>query len=313
MPFPRDQQPMTSPIGKKLRGAGYKSFWDYLQRRGFIDFERFVHDIDFESLAPFGFLSFVVSCAVLDKQWNKAFRVLASYELNRARRAYAEKTPSKDWIVISPVASLRGYFRDDVPWAEKVSSEIRDYLLANRELFNGQFAWDDDWLVRMVPADGTFAPAPVARPIMPAPRKTADTSATGLSGYLALDDKTFRFDSARWSFDHGHLYLDAESRRCMLSLVGIPFKDVSKPEDLVGKVSAPGWDEISPGDDIFAEGGLSIRGECYDVTEIRVEVRTLNEDSRIMKVAIQMKVEGRDSGQSGDVECQLACEPASNC
>jgi len=154
MRFFRHQQPMTSPLGKKLRAAGYDSLWDYLDRRGFKDLETFLGDVDFQSLAPVGFQDFVLACAELDKQWNKGFRVMASYELNRARRDHREKSPSPDWIVISPVSSLAVHFKDKLPWANKLSFEMRDYLLAHRELFDHSFSWDDEWLVKMKPADG---------------------------------------------------------------------------------------------------------------------------------------------------------------
>lgn len=154
MRFIRHQQPMTSPLGKKLRAAGYDSLRDYLDRRGFTDLETFLRDVDFESLAPVGFQDFVLACAELDKQWNKSFRVMASYELNSDRRRFREKSPSPDWIVISPVSRLATHFKDEVPWADKLSFEIRDYLLAHRELFDSAFSWDDDWLLKMVPPDG---------------------------------------------------------------------------------------------------------------------------------------------------------------
>jgi hypothetical protein len=154
MRFFRHQQPMTSPLGKKLRAAGYDSLWRYLDRRGFTDLETFLHDVDFASLAPVGFEDFVLACAELDNQWNKGFRVMASYNLNRARRDYREKSPSPDWIVISPVSSLAVLFKDELPWADKLASEMREHLLAHREAFDRPFSWDDDWLVNMVPPDG---------------------------------------------------------------------------------------------------------------------------------------------------------------
>lgn len=154
MRYIRHQQPMTSPLGKKLSAAGYRSLWEYLERRGFTDLETFLRDVDFESLTPVGFQDFVLACADLDKQWNKGFRVMASYRLNRARQAYSEKSPSPDWIAIHPLSSLATDFADELPGVEKLSFEMRDYLLAHRELFDRQFSWDDEWLLKMVPADG---------------------------------------------------------------------------------------------------------------------------------------------------------------
>jgi len=52
------------------------------------------------------------------------------------------------------VSKLAADFTDERPWAKKLSFEMRDYLLAHRELFDRQFSWDDDWLLKMVPADG---------------------------------------------------------------------------------------------------------------------------------------------------------------
>jgi len=60
MRFIRHQQPMTSPLGKKLRAAGYQTLWEYLERRGFTDLETFLRDVDFETLAPVGFQDFVL-------------------------------------------------------------------------------------------------------------------------------------------------------------------------------------------------------------------------------------------------------------
>jgi hypothetical protein len=153
MRFFRHDQPMTSPLGKKLRAAGYQSLWDYAARRGFTDLETFLRDVDFESLAPVGFEDFVVGCAELDRQWNKGYRIMAAYELNSARERFRENAPSPDWIVISPVSSIAVHFKDEVPWADKLMFIMRDFLLAHRELFGQAFSWDDDWLVKMVPAD----------------------------------------------------------------------------------------------------------------------------------------------------------------
>ncbi len=149
----RHDKPMTSPLGKKLLAAGYLSLWDYVERRGFTDLETFLRDVDFESLAPIGFQDFILACAESDKQRNKVYRIMAAYELNRARVRYQQNSPSRDWIVISPVSSLAAHFKDEIPWAEKLMFVMRDYLLAHRELFKRPFSWDDDWLVEMVPPD----------------------------------------------------------------------------------------------------------------------------------------------------------------
>lgn len=154
MRFFHHDQPLTSPLGKKLLAAGYQSIWDYADRRGFTDLETFLCDVDFESLAPVGFEDFVIACADLDRQWDKGYRIFAAYELNRAREQYYENSPSPDWIVIAPVSKLGARFRDEVAWADKLSFTMGDYLLAHRELFDQVFAWDDDWLVKMVPIDG---------------------------------------------------------------------------------------------------------------------------------------------------------------
>lgn len=149
----RHDEPMTSPLGKKLRAAGYESLWDYADRRGFTDLATFLRDVDFETLAPIGFRDFVVACAELDRQWSKGYRIMAALELNRTRQKYHEKSPSPDWIVISPVSALGVAFQDEVTWAERLMFEIRDYLMSHRELFDKPFSWDDAWLVELVPAD----------------------------------------------------------------------------------------------------------------------------------------------------------------
>jgi hypothetical protein len=153
MRFFRHKQPLTSPLGKKLRASGFNSLWDYVDRRGFTDLETFLRDVDFKSLAPIGFADFVLACAELDKQWNKAFRIMAAYELNCARLNYSEKSPSPDWIVISPVSALATAFADELPWAHQLTLEMSDYLLAHRDLFDRPFSWNDDRLIKMLPAD----------------------------------------------------------------------------------------------------------------------------------------------------------------
>jgi hypothetical protein len=132
---------------------------------------------------------------------------------------------------------------------------------------------------------------------------------TGSPGYLALDDKTYRFDSATWSLQRGHLYLDAESRRCALSLVGVPFKDVSKPEELVGKRGLRSGTRFHRVTTSSPKAAWRFEVNGTNVTEIRVEVRAFNAETGVLKIAIQMKVEGEDSGYTGDVDCYLACEP----
>lgn len=149
----RHDEPMTSPLGKKVRAAGFESLWDYADRRGFTDLGTFLRDVDFESLAPAGFRDFVVACAEVDRQWNKGYRIMAACELNRARQEYHETSPSPNWIVLSPVSKLGVDFQDEVPWAESLTLEMYDYLMKHRELFDKPFSWNDAWLVELVPAD----------------------------------------------------------------------------------------------------------------------------------------------------------------
>ena len=130
----------------------------------------------------------------------------------------------------------------------------------------------------------------------------------GSPGYLSFDEKMYRFDDATWDLDGGELFLDASCSKCEISLVGIPFQGAKNPEDLPGKIWAPSEEDFSPGDDIFAEGGLTIRGERYEVMSIRVECRSYNRESGILKVAIRMTVENEDYGDSGEAEVFLACE-----
>ncbi|MEM6474419.1 MAG: hypothetical protein AAF802_33105, partial [Planctomycetota bacterium] len=146
----KHEQPMESPLGLKLREAGFDSLWSFLTAHGFTNLDSFRSTIGFDSLIPVGFHDFLLASADIDDNWPVAFRVAAADLLNNARERYRETSPSPDWIVIQPVSKLASQFGDEIEWASPLTFVMRDYLLENRNLFDSAFAYNDEWLVDIV-------------------------------------------------------------------------------------------------------------------------------------------------------------------
>ena len=66
---PLQRRSMDAPLGKKLRAAGYDSLWSYFDRQGFDELDRFRSDLDYSTLTPAGFFSYVIEVANEDGNW----------------------------------------------------------------------------------------------------------------------------------------------------------------------------------------------------------------------------------------------------
>src|SRR5262245_19895951 len=72
----------------------------------------------------------------------------------------------------------------------------------------------------------------------------------------------FRFRAATCSLDPGgYLHVEATGDRCGLRLVGVPFPGAESVAELPGRTWEPNEDELALHADVFAEGGLEVRGK----------------------------------------------------
>ena len=83
-------------------------------------------------------------------------------------------------------------------------------------------------------------------------------------GGFEYGGRGFRFHTATCQLKPGgYLYVDAVGRGCGLSLVGVPFPDAASFGELPGRVWEPDEDGLARYADVFAEGGLEVRGSAY--------------------------------------------------
>jgi hypothetical protein len=150
MPLFRHDRPMESPLGKKLRAAGYRSLWEYVGKHGFQTLDRLQEDVGFPTLTIRGFIDFVVASGRVDNRWAEAFRIVAVQRLNYARARYSDEDLGQDWKIIEPVSSLVVEFESDMPRVHELTHRMADFLRNHRELFDSEFSYDADWLVEIV-------------------------------------------------------------------------------------------------------------------------------------------------------------------
>jgi hypothetical protein len=125
-------------------------------------------------------------------------------------------------------------------------------------------------------------------------------------GYLEYRDRTYRLDTAECSWRDGWLHVRASGKRCRFGLVGARFAGVTSLAEL------PGWrwepDDLSPSDDVFAEGGgIELRGRPFVVQAIRLSCTRYAADAGNVSLDLWCEVEEEETGESGEVEGALRC------
>lgn len=147
---PVHRSSMQAPLGRKLKKAGYSSLWDYLHKHGFTDVERVGHDLDFNTLAPAGFMSFVVEVAAEDGNWGDAFRALLTYRLNQAGAELA-KSKSKDLsFILFPILYVPRDFPPDIKWVTPACEAIATRLKNNPDALKKTWSWDDPLILEVM-------------------------------------------------------------------------------------------------------------------------------------------------------------------
>ena len=136
---------MDAPIGKKLAQAGYSSLWDYFDASGFSDLETLKRDLDFPTLAPMGFTSYVKEVALEDGNWHNAFRALVTYGLNLAPPSFP---PS--FTALSSIHRISSEFPNDLAWVKSACNEIIHIAEATDGFLAQFFNCDDAWLLELI-------------------------------------------------------------------------------------------------------------------------------------------------------------------
>jgi hypothetical protein len=126
------------------------------------------------------------------------------------------------------------------------------------------------------------------------------------AGYLEYRDRTYRLDSAECAWSGGSLYVRASGKRCWFGLVGAPFPGAASLTELPGRRWEP--DDLSPSDDIFAEGGgVELRGRQFAALAIRLVCTCYAAEADTVSLELWCEVEDEETGESGEVEGWLRC------
>ena len=140
-----NRRSMEAPIGKKLAQAGYLSLWNYFEACGFSDLEGLKRDLDFPTLTPVGFTSYVKEVATEDGNWHNAFRALVSYALN-----YASPLFPPSFTSLSAIHRISSEFPKDLAWVKPACNDIIHMAETTDGFLARLFSWDDAWLLELI-------------------------------------------------------------------------------------------------------------------------------------------------------------------
>jgi hypothetical protein len=138
--------------------------------------------------------------------------------------------------------------------------------------------------------------------------KGAAIMATGGAGGVEFRGRAYRFDQAHGTWWPGDLVIEAEGKRCWMSLVGIPFPGATEPAQLPGRVWEPDDDELALYADTFAEGGLEIKGRRYNISGCRVECLRYDPERDVLTLSFHLDVELDETGRQDEAVGVVYCE-----
>ena len=118
----------------------------------------------------------------------------------------------------------------------------------------------------------------------------------------------FRFRSATCGLDSaGGLHVDATGDRCGLRLVGVPFPGAATAAALPGRVWESDEDELAIHSDVFAEGGLEVRGKQLWVMGGRVACTRFDAGRGVLVVSFRLLVQDGEYGREDEADGVAYC------
>ena len=132
--------------------------------------------------------------------------------------------------------------------------------------------------------------------------------ANGSAGAFEFRGRAYHFDQAHGEWRPGDLVIEAEGKRCSLSLVGIPFPGASELPQLPGRVWEPDDNDLARYADALAEGGLEIKGRLYDICGCRIECLRYDPDRDVLTLSFRLDVRLDESGPVDEAVGVVHCE-----
>lgn len=130
-------------------------------------------------------------------------------------------------------------------------------------------------------------------------------------GGFEFNGRSYHFHSATCRIDPpGDLFVQAVGARCELRLAGVPFPGASTAADLPGRSWEPDDDELARHADVFAEGGLTVRGTDYWIHHGRVACKRFDPASCALTVSFRLTVTDGEYGEESEADGVIHCAAA---
>ena len=110
----------------------------------------------------------------------------------------------------------------------------------------------------------------------------------------------------------GELHVEAEGNRCGLRLVGVPFPGAGSVADLPGRVWEPDEDELALHADVFAEGGLEVRGKDLWIMGGRIACTRFDAERDVLTLAFRLRVQDGEYGREDEADGMAYCQVESS-
>jgi len=129
---------------------------------------------------------------------------------------------------------------------------------------------------------------------------------TGDVGYIEFQDRFYRFQSARCSYQSGRLYVEAAGDKCQLALPGLPFPDATAITDLPGKVYQSAAEHVvSTG---TSEGHVKAGASMLSLRRLTVKCKAVDVAKSVLVLSLQARVEDCVNGGTGEIDGGVRCE-----
>jgi hypothetical protein len=129
------------------------------------------------------------------------------------------------------------------------------------------------------------------------------------AGGFEYSGRGFRFRTATCQLKPGgDLYIQAIGRGCGLWLVGVPFPGTASVADLPGRAWDPDEDELALHADVFAEGGLEVRGNRLWIMRGRVICKRFDAEKGMLEVSFRLYAQDGEYGSEDEADGVAYCQ-----
>jgi hypothetical protein len=128
-------------------------------------------------------------------------------------------------------------------------------------------------------------------------------------GGFEYGGRGFRFHTATCKLNSGRcLHIEAVGRGCGLWLVGVPFPGAASFSDLPGRAWEPDEDELALQADVFAEGGLEVRGKRLWIMRGRVACTRFDAGRGVLAVSFRLYAQDGEYGSEDEADGVAYCQ-----